>query len=141
MDWCAMIQLKTLLLIGGALHFGILIASALVPQVLDWRNELRKLPPLLAQLVWVHGAFIVLTIIGLGTLLLLNAAELASGTPLARCVCGFIAVFWGARLAVQFFYFAPQEYLRTLTLKIGYHGLTAVFAYLTIVFAWSAFAT
>src|SRR5436190_3935424 len=41
-DWCTMIDLKTLLLIAGSLHFGILIASALVPQVLDWRNELRK---------------------------------------------------------------------------------------------------
>ena len=135
-----MIDLKTLLLIAGSLHFGILIASALVPQVLDWRNELRKLPPLLAQLVWVHGAFIVLTIIGFGTLSLMNAAELTSGTLLARCVCAFIALFWGARLAVQFFYFAPQEYLRTATLRIGYHGLTAVFGYLTVAYAWSALA-
>ena len=136
-----MLDLKTLLLIGGALHFGILIASALVPQVLDWRNELRKLPRLFAQLVWVHGAFIVLTIIGFGVLSLINSTELASGTILARCVCGFIAFFWGARLAVQFFCFSPKAYLRTLTLKVGYHGLTVVFAYLTVVYAWSALAT
>ena len=135
-----MIELRTLLLIGGVLHFGILIASALVPQVLDWRNELRKLPRLFAQLVWVHGAFIVLTIIGFGVLSAVNSSELASGTLLARCVCGFVSLFWAARLAVQFFYFAPQEYLQTLTLKIGYHGLTVVFAYLTIVYAWSALA-
>jgi len=133
-----MIELKTLLLIGGALHFGILIASALVPQVLDWRHELKKLPPLLAQLVWVHGAFIVLTIIGFGAISLINPSELASGTMLARSICGFIALFWGGRLAVQFFYFAPQEYLRTLILKVSYHGLTVVFAYLTIIYGWTA---
>ena len=104
--------------------------------MLDWRSELRKLPPLFAQLVWVHGAFIVVTIIGLGAITLTNAAELASGTLLARSVCGFIALFWGARLAVQFFYFSPQPYLTTLPLKIGYHGLTVVFAYLTVVYAW-----
>ena len=59
------IPLTTLLCIGGLMHFGILIASALVPRVLDWRSELRKLNPLTRQLVWVHGVFIVLTIIAL----------------------------------------------------------------------------
>ncbi len=135
-----MIDLKTLLLIGGVLHFGILIASALVPQVLDWRRELNKLPRLFAQLVWVHGGFIVLTIIGFGTLTLVSSGDLASGTNLARCVCAFVALFWGARLAVQFFYFVPHEYLQTALLKLGYHGLTVVFAYLTIVYGWSALA-
>jgi hypothetical protein len=43
--------MKTLLQIAGLLHFCILIASALVPKVLDWRGELHKLPPLFAQLV------------------------------------------------------------------------------------------
>jgi hypothetical protein len=129
---------RILLVTGGLLHFGILIASALVPQVLDWRRELRKVPPLLGQLVWVHGAFIVLTIIGFGTLSLANAAELATGTILARSVCGFISLFWGARLAVQFFCFTPAEYLTTRILKIGYHALTVVFAYLTIVYGLAA---
>ena len=136
-----MFDLKTSLMIAGFLHFGILIASALVPQVLDWRAELRKLPPLFAQLVWVHGGFIVLTIIGLGVISVANAAELASGTFLARSVCGFIALFWGTRLAVQFFYFDPTAYLNTLPLKFGYYGLTVVFAYLTLVYGWSALAT
>ena len=131
-----MSDLKTFLMIGGILHFGILIASALVPKVLDWRGELRKLPPLFAQLVWVHGAFIVVTIIGLGVISVTNSAELASGTLLARSVCGFVALFWGARLAVQLFYFNPTAYLMTLPLKIGYHALTVGFAYLTVVYAW-----
>ena len=132
--------MTTLLTIGGALHFGILIASALVPQVLDWRGELRKLPRLFAQLVWVHGAFIVLTIAGFGVLAVVNARELGSGTALARSLCAMIALFWGARLAVQFVYFTPKEYLKNALLRIGYHALTLVFAYLMIVFGWSAVA-
>ena len=133
-----MVTLQDLLLIGGVLHFGILIASALVPQVLEWRTELQKLPRLLAELVWVHGGFVVLTIIGFGALSVANAGALASGDLLARSVCGFIALFWGGRLAVQFCYFTPQEYLRSLPLKLGYHGLTIVFTYLTVVYAWAA---
>jgi hypothetical protein len=136
-----MINLNTLLVTAGLIHFGILFASALVPRVLDWHGELRKLPQLLAQLVWVHGAFIVLTIIGFGAITVVNANELATGTSLARSVCALIALFWGTRLAVQFFYFTPTGYLTTVTLKMGYNALTFVFAFLTVVYTWGALAT
>ena len=39
------ILLAWLIRIAGVLHFGILIASALVPQVLDWRADLKKARP------------------------------------------------------------------------------------------------
>jgi hypothetical protein len=131
-------DLSNWLIGGGILHLSILIASALVPQVLEWRTQLRKLPPLLRQLVWVHGGFVVLTIVGLGMLSLLNAKELASGTILARSVCGFISLFWGARLVLQWFCFTPGEYLRRLPLQLGYHLLTVVFASLTAIYACAA---
>ena len=133
-----LITLTTLIRIGGVMHFGILIASALVPQVLDWRTELRKLSPLSRQLIWTHGAFIVLTIIGLGTIATANAPLLAMGGMLARCVCGFVAIFWFTRLVLQFALLDPKEYLTSLILKLGYHGLTVVFASLSLIFGWAA---
>lgn len=131
-------NLAQLILIGGILHFGILLASALVPQVLDWKAALAKLDRLSRQLVWVHGAFIVLVIIGFGVLSVLLPGELASGMPLARAVCGFIALFWSARLAVQFFVFDAKPYLRGRLLWLGYHGLSVVFAYHAVVYAAAA---
>src|SRR5947209_268618 len=83
--------LQSLIFISGLLHFGTLIASATVPQVLDWKAELRKLAPLCRQLIWVHGVFIVLTIIGFAALTTFCSSDLALRTPLARAVCGFIA--------------------------------------------------
>ena len=41
-----MIDLARLIFIAGILHFGILVASAAVPQVLDWRKALANLDPL-----------------------------------------------------------------------------------------------
>lgn len=133
-----MLPLYTLLFMAGLLHFGILIASALTPQVLDWRNELQRLALLMRQLIWVHGIFIVITIIGFGVLTVANARALAGGTPLARSVCGFIALFWASRLAIQFFVFDAKPFLKTTLLKVGYHGLTVVFTYLCLVYGWAA---
>jgi len=132
-------NLQSLIFVSGILHFGTLLASAAVPQVLDWKAELRKLDRLTRQLVWVHGLFIVLTIIGFGFLTLLFPAELASGTALARGVCGFIAFFWSARLVIQFFVFDARPYLKSAFLKLGYHGLTLVFIYQAVVLSWAAF--
>ena len=126
------------ILLGGILHFGILIASALTPQVLDWRRALAPLDPLLRHLIWVHGAFVVLMIVLFGLLSVSLPNELASGTTLARAVCGGIGIFWGLRLAIQFFLFDAREYLTRPLLKIGYHGLTVVFLYNTVVYTLAA---
>jgi hypothetical protein len=133
-------QLPWLIFIAGVLHFGLLLASGLTPQVLDWRKALRPLDRLLQQVVWVHGAFIVLVIIGFGILSLVYPRELAAGTPLARGLCGFIALFWAARLGVQFFVFDAKSHLGNLVLKVGYHALTLVFTYFALVYAAAALA-
>ena len=70
-------NLALLIFVGGILHFGILMASACVPRVLDWKRSLAALDPLSRQLIWVHGAFIVLTIIGFGALSVLYPNQLA----------------------------------------------------------------
>ena len=83
--------------------------------------------------------FIVLTIIGMGTLTLLNAHAMAAGDPVARSLAAFIAVFWGARLVVQLFVFDASAYLTTIWLKAGDHLLTLAFIFFTIIFATAAF--
>jgi alginate O-acetyltransferase complex protein AlgI len=131
--------LATLVHLGGLMHFGILIASALVPKVLDWRGELARLSPLTRQLVWVHGIFIVFTIVSLGAIATINAPSLAAGDSLlARSVSAFACLFWLTRLTLQFVLFDARPYLNGLALKFGYHGLTLVFAYLSAVFGWAA---
>lgn len=104
-------------------------------------DELRRLPLLLRRLVWVHEAFEVLTISGLGVVSLVSAAVLATGSRLSRSECAFIAVFWGTRLAVQWLYFTPNEYLTRAALKVGYHLLAIAFVCLTLLYGWGAIRT
>lgn len=133
-----MTTLQGLILIAGLLHFGVLIASALVPQVLDWRGELSKLNTLTRQLVWTHGVFIVIVIIAFGVLSIINAESLSAGTPLAKSMCAFMSLFWLTRLTLQFFMFDPKPFLRNAFLKCGYHGLTLVFTYFAAVYGYAA---
>jgi len=133
------LTLKSVLILAGIGHFGILIASALTPFVLDWKSVLKPLPPMVRHLFWVYGFFIVLTIIGLGTLTLLNVQAMAEGEPVARSLAAFIGIFWTARLAVQLFLFDAKPYLTNRWLKLGYHSLTGVFLFFSITYFTAAF--
>ena len=130
--------MKTLLFVGGLLHFVVLAASALTPRVLDWRANLAALHPFLRRLFWVYGAFIVLVIVSFGALTLLHTEELESGAALPRSVCAIIAIFWLARLGVQFFVFDAQPFLTTPLLRLGYRGLTLLFAALVFIYGCAA---
>ena len=131
---------ELLILIGSLLHYSTLIAAAMVPGKLNWKEELARLSPFLRRMFWVYGAFIVLCITSLGVISAVNYSELAAGGILARSFCAFTAVFWGLRLFVQFFVFDASEYLTSWVYKAGYHGLSLVFIYQVGVYGYFAFA-
>lgn len=121
----------------GIAQLCVLIASSLVPLRLDWKNSLSPLPPLVRQLVWIYGGYVVLSITSLGLITTLNAEELASGSRLARSFCGYGAAFWGIRLSLQPFLDA-RPFLTKWWLAVGYHLLTVLFASFTAIFLWAA---
>lgn len=86
-----------LLKLAAFTYLGLLAAGLVMSRVVGLPEHIRTLPKFIRQLFWVYYAFLglCLTSFGLGTFFL--ADELASGTPLARAVCGFLAVFWAAR--------------------------------------------
>ena len=127
-----------LILIGGLCQFGILIASAATPRLLDWKRSLAPLTPLNRQIIWTHGAYVAGSIVAFGLLSVTAPQLLAGGSPLARVVCGYIAVFWGVRLLLQWFVFDPREHITGFWLAVGYHALTLVFIVLTAIYAWVA---
>lgn len=131
-------QLSDFIFVAGLLHFGVLIASAMTPQALDWRTDLARVAPLTRRLVWVYGGYIVGNIVFFGLLATLAPAALASRTPLARAICGFIAVFWSVRLTLQYRVIYDRDLVQGFARKTGYHGLTLVFAYFAIVFGKAA---
>lgn len=122
---------------AGAAHFGVLVASSLVPGRLRWTAELAGLPRILRQLFWVYGGYIVLSITAFGLISLLNAHELTAGSRLARSFCAFVAVFWSIRLSLQAA-LDVRPHLTAWWMRLGYHALTLVFASFVLIYGYAA---
>jgi len=131
-------KLDLLLTIAGLLQLSLLGAGAAMQHVTGMRTETARLNPFHRQLFWVYLVFIGFTLAGFGVVTLLNAQALAAGTPLARSLCGFIALFWLLRLLVQLFVLDVTPYLTDIWRRIGYRALTVVFIYLPLVYGWAA---
>lgn len=129
--------LTRLIFVAGVGQLGVLIASALVPFRLNWRDELRGLSRLHRQMYWVYGGYVVLSIVAFAALSIFNSSELASGSGLARGFCAYVAAFWAIRLGLQAV-FDVNGHLTAWWLKAGYFVLTVMFAGFTIVYAWAA---
>ena len=130
--------LKAALLIAGILHLIPLAAGLTMPRVLRWGRELGKLDPLTRQLIWVHGAFIVVTILAFGLITVTAADSLLQGTPLAVGTSAFIGLFWFLRLIIQMFYFDARPWLTNTFRTVGYKTLTFVFCYFSLVYLLTA---
>lgn len=121
-------------------HLGLIAAGLLMPGTVGLRKHLASLPPFIRSLFWVYYGFIGLSLVsfGLGTFLL--AEDLASGTRLARAVCGFLMVFWTVRLVAAHFVFDLKPYLTNRWRRLGLHLANLVFAGLPVVYGWIAIA-
>jgi hypothetical protein len=129
--------LSQLVWLAGAGQLCVLIASALVPVRLNWREEFQKLSPLHAQMYWVYGGYVVLSIVAFGLISLTNARELALGGSLARAFCLYVAIFWTVRLSLQPI-LKVKEHLTTWWLRAGYYGLTVLFTAFSLIYGWAA---
>jgi hypothetical protein len=131
-------HLPLLLMLAGIMHLGITSAGVVMTLVLDWRRSLSNLNGLTRHIIWTHGGFVLATIIGFGVVSMAQARALTSGAPLARAICTFIALFWGARLAIGFTLFDAKPFLSTRSLALAYHGLNVAIAYFVIVYGLAA---
>jgi hypothetical protein len=104
---------------------------------LKWKTELAVLSRLHRQMYWIYGGYVVLAIVAFGLISLLNSRELTGGTGLARCVCGYIAVFWAVRLSLQWI-LDVKEHLSNWRLRLGYYLLTVLFAGFTLLYGFVA---
>ena len=134
------LDLAMLLRIGGVMYLGLMAAGLMMPRVVGLRSHLTTLPEFVRRLFWVYYGFVALCLLSFSVLTFALADTLASGSQLARAVCGFLAVFWTLRLVVATFVFDLRPYLTSTSRRMGYHATNVVFAYLPVVYGMAAVA-
>ena len=134
------LPLRTLIFLAGLGQIVLALASLAIPRVLRWAEETAKLRPLLRQMFWTYGAYIWCTNLAFGLVSALAPDWLLDRSPLAAAVTGFIALYWGARVVIQFAYFDRSDAPPGAHVRLAEAGLVALFVYLTFVYALASAA-
>ncbi|MDA0347839.1 MAG: hypothetical protein O3C20_10600 [Verrucomicrobia bacterium] len=129
---------ELLIRLAGCATLCILLAASLMPGVIDLKNKVRLMPDFHQKLFWVYMSYTAFSIFSIGLISIIFAAELAQGTVLAKVLLTYFALFWGARLIIQYGFFDMSEFQKEWWHKSGYHLLTVVFFSATATYAWAA---
>jgi len=123
------------LLFAGLALVVLSIASFWIPKALQWREKLADLTPLLRDMFWTYSIYIWASHVFFAVLALGYRDWLLGQSGAAALISGFIALWWLARLAMQFFGFNLSEIEDSWQNRMAKHLLTALFIFLTVIFA------
>lgn len=123
-----------MIVLAGIGQLGIIVVSLAIPRLLRWREQMVGWQPLTRQMFWTYAAYIWATNLGFGLVSTLGSPWLIDGSPLAAAVTGFIALYWGARLAIQFAYFDRGGFPSGPGYRLGEAAMVLAFAYLMLTY-------
>ncbi len=127
--------MRTLLILAGIGQLALAVGSLAIPRVLGWREETRRLSRLTRQVFWTYSFYIWGTNVCLGALSAFAPGWLLDPTPLARAVCGYTAIYWGARLLLQLFCY-DRTVVSTVALRAAEAILTLAFLFLAVTYGY-----
>jgi hypothetical protein len=124
-----------LIVLAGFVQLAIAIANFFLPRVLRPTTELARVSPMIREMFFIHWIYIVFVLLVFASLSFLFAPMLASGQPLGRFLSATIALFWLARLPIQFFYYDAA--LRRAN-RLGDVACILAFTFLGVVYGIAA---
>lgn len=123
--------------VAGVFHFVTVGLAILTPIPAGWDENLARLPEVHRRFAVAQNLFIGATMLVAGVVSLAFARDLVAGTALARVICGAIALWWAARLAVLPWLGVWPE-LRTPLLRGGFVLLHAQCTIFAAAYGWLA---
>ncbi|MCA8941986.1 MAG: hypothetical protein KDB80_05440 [Planctomycetes bacterium] len=128
---------ETLIFLGGLAQLAVAAASLAIPRVLNWKEQTRRLDGLTRQVFWTYAAYIFTTNVCFGVVSVAAPGWLTDGSGLARSVCAFIAVYWGARVIIQFTSYRPHRPTGT-RFVLAEIAVVVAFVFCTVVYGVTA---
>src|SRR4051794_22990231 len=93
--------------IVGALLIALALAHSFFPRYFKWSSDLSGIALINRQMMHVHTFFIAFVLLMIG-ILCVSSSELLNTTELGHRVAFGLAVFWIARLVIQFFWYSTE---------------------------------
>lgn len=120
-----------LVIVAGVGQLALIVVSLAVPRALHWREQMTTWRPLTRQMFWTYAGYIWTTNLCFGLVSTFGAPWLLDRSPLAAAVTGFIALYWGARLLIQFVYFDRGDMAAVPGFRFAELAMVGLFAFLT----------
>ena len=134
-------MLELLLRLAGIGQIVLVVLSPFViPRALGWSAELAKLRPLTRQTFWTYAAYILCFNLSFGLVSAFAPRLLIDGSRLGLFVSAFIALYWAARVVIQFTYYDRSAAPPGRIFALGEWALVALFVFLTAVYAAATLA-
>jgi hypothetical protein len=130
--------LELQLRVAGVLLLLLAAFNAQLPRRFGWRRELQAVSLLTRQVFFVHAFFIALLLVLVGLLYLLFPERLLQAGGLGGPIAWGSLVFWGTRLAFQFFVYSPELWRGNRLLTLAHVLASLLWAYLAAVNGWLA---
>ncbi|QDU92655.1 hypothetical protein [Lignipirellula cremea] len=124
----------------GIAQIVLAVVSVAILRVLRWGEETRKLNPLTRQVFWTYAGYICVSNLCFGLLTAILPGALLEGTSLAAAVTGFIALWWAARIVIQFTYFDRSQAPEGRIYVAAEVALVVLFLVLTLTYGLAALA-
>ena len=126
---------ELLLQIVAAAQLGIAILNLFLTRLLDWRDEIARMPLLLREVFYIHAWFISITLLIFAVMTWRFAGEMAGGAnEVCRWLAAGIGVFWAIRTVLQVAYYSSSHWRGRLdrtvihvVLLLLYGGFAAVY--------------
>jgi len=133
-----MMNLSNWVFCAGVGQLLLVAVSLIIPRVLRWSEDVAQLRPLTRQVFWTYAAYIWSTNLFFGVVSVTLSEELVSGSSVALALSTFIAIYWAARVGIQFFYFDRSDAPRGAIFVAGEWLLVGLFVTLTAVYGYAA---
>jgi hypothetical protein len=128
--------IEVILILAGAGQLALALSSLAIPYLLDWREELQALKPLTRGVFWTYSSYTFATNVWFGVMSIAAAGPLAAGGLLARLVTGFITLYWGMRIVVQFTLYDRSVAKERLLFRFAEIAYLTLFVSLTLIFGY-----